>query len=143
MVAFLTTWSLTDGIARSWRDLSCLAEALNAASKDIGGIEPDRPKARPESSDLLSRRMHALNLDTSEVARSEPEIFIRLRSVCSTCDSKVQCELDLDELDLARASTGEGGVDSIAWQDYCLNVATLKMLSALLPASRDAACRRQ
>lgn len=131
MVAFLTTWSLADSLARSYKDLALLAEVLNEA--DLGGVHPVRAAARD---DLLSRRLNALGLTASEVARCEPGLFADLRRSCTACNSRAQCAIDLD-----RESLQEDGVPRPGWQDYCPNVATLNMLSALVPAMRDANAR--
>lgn len=131
MVAFLTTWSLADSLARSWRDFSRLAEVLSEA--DLGDVHPVRAAARE---DLLARRLNALGLTAAEVARWEPGIFVDLRRSCAACTSRRQCAIDLD-----RESLHEDGVPRPGWQDYCPNVATLNMLSALIPAVRDARAR--
>lgn len=134
MVAFLTTWPLIDGLIRSWQDLSCLSELLNDAGEDVSIIDPDLARVRPNSNDLLSRRMSVLGLNAAEVARIEPGIFLDLRRTCVVCDSRAQCDTDLK-----RESSEDDTSDAQTWQDYCPNVATLNMLSSLLPAMQGTA----
>src|SRR5215831_16526549 len=74
----------------------------------------------PDSADLLLRRMAALDLDRTEVSRTEPRTFQDLQRVCSMCRSHRRCKRDL-------ADDAAGP----AWQDYCLNAATLMALNAL------------
>jgi hypothetical protein len=73
-----------------------------------------------ESADLLSRRMDALDLDESEVARVERATFQDLQRVCSMCDCKKRCARDL----------ARDAADSV-WKDYCPNARTLTALDAL------------
>ena len=73
----------------------------------------------PESSNLLLRRMAALDLDATEIARSQPSVSNDLRRLCSLCISKQRCDHDL----AANAKNSD-------WQEYCPNVATLTALTA-------------
>ncbi len=130
MVAFLTTWSLIDGIAESWKYMFGLSESSRDPSEDAGGIVPAGTTVCPDSSELLSRRMRALGFNANEVVRIEPGILLDLHSKCTRCDSWAQCELDLGKEKPDRS-------DDRAWQDYCPNVATLKMLKSLLSATWD------
>ena len=62
---------------------------------DIGSILQElRPLAGkwPESANLLSRRMAALQLDPSEIARSQPAVSNDLKRLCSLCVSKGRCD---------------------------------------------------
>ncbi len=131
MVAFLTTWPLIDGVARSWQELSCLAESLNNAREATIAFVPDIQSVHPDDNDLLSRRMRALGLEATEVARFRPGIIVDLHTICVACDSRTQCDADLKSV-----SPEDDGSDAQAWQDYCPNVATLNMLSSLLPGMR-------
>ena len=49
----------------------------------------------PESAELLSRRMAALQLDRKEVAQMHPQTFRDLQRVCTLCESHRQCARDL------------------------------------------------
>jgi len=72
---------------------------------------------------LLACRMKLLGIDPEALARSEPLLFRSLALRCRQCANPEQCTRDLD-----RASP-----DSIeeGWKDYCMNVALLRMLSAI------------
>lgn len=71
--------------------------------------------------DLLRRRMLILRVDPNRYCRSEPANFRKLQKSYSACNSHERCALDLaqDAVDPTRPD----------WQDYCPNVAMLKMLS--------------
>ena len=71
-------------------------------------------------SDLLSRRMLAHQLDKGEIARIEPVVFKSLQKLCTSCESREECELGLAD-DFA----------DVAWDAYCANAASLKALGAL------------
>ncbi len=79
----------------------------------------------PNASDLLERRMAALDLDLTEVSAIAPQTFHDLRRVCSFCKDQRRCLRDLGR-DPANA----------AWKDYCPNVETLVALDAMPWASR-------
>ncbi len=117
-------------IAQWWRNWThpgadvanpcCLDGEIDRIATDIGVpfAEVRRlAQAGPGGADLLLRRMEALNLDRNRIAGSEPETVRDLQRVCSQCESRRQCTLDLT-LDRADAN----------WEDYCPNVATLKLL---------------
>ena len=72
---------------------------------------------------LLRRRMIVVGVDPDWLSLSEPAAFRELQKCCSACDSHARCRLDLaqDAIDPRR----------LDWQEYCPNVATLKMLSAV------------
>lgn len=77
------------------------------------------------SADLLHCRMAVLDLDPREVDEVDRATFLDLTRVCTNCDCKGRCKRDL-----ARRP------DDAVWEDYCPNVATLKMLNAMPWASR-------
>jgi hypothetical protein len=79
----------------------------------------------PESAELLSRRMAALDLDGKEVARTHPQTFRDLQRICTLCESHRQCARDLTR-----------DASAPAWEDYCPNVETLRALNAMPSASR-------
>ena len=130
MVAFLTTCPLVDRLARSWQQFSCLSELLNNPDDDAAVFVHDI-KNVSANDDLLSRRMCTLGFDRSEAVRFRPDIIPELQKSCVACNSRTQCDADLNSVSL----DGDGVPDQ-TWQDYCPNVATLKMLSSLLPATR-------
>ncbi len=74
----------------------------------------------PDAADLLVRRMAALDLDRNEVAATVPGTFRDLQRLCTLCQSHRKCAQDL----------GRNPADS-EWEDYCPNVATLKLLDSL------------
>jgi phosphohistidine phosphatase SixA len=74
----------------------------------------------PDAADLLARRMAALDLDKDEIASAVPRTLQDLQRVCTMCESRRQCARDL-----GRDPAGP------AWENYCPNVAVLKMLNAL------------
>jgi hypothetical protein len=79
----------------------------------------------PEAADLLVRRMAVLNLDRDEIATTAPSTFQDLQRLCTLCESHRQCARDLEH-DPADA----------AWEEYCPNVAMLKLLDSLPWAAR-------
>jgi hypothetical protein len=71
-------------------------------------------------SEILSRRMLALQLDKDEIARVEPATFRELQRLCASCESREQCEMGLAD-DFA----------DVAWHAYCPNAAILNALGKL------------
>ncbi len=89
----------------------------------------------PERAELLRRRMVALHLEPHEFARCESTKFHELMTLCTTCDSRGRCALDLaDEF-------ADPGWQN--WRDYCPNATTLSVLSTLQCCSTEPppACR--
>ena len=80
----------------------------------------------PEAADLLTRRMAELDLDRNEVASVAPTTLRDLQRVCTMCESHRRCARDL----------GRDPADP-TWEEYCPNVAVLKMLNALPWVSRN------
>ena len=104
------------------------------AGEDIGAFTAEldaaldlRALARrgPEEANLLPRRLAELGLDPDEIARLEPVLFRELHWHCTMCDSKGECSVDL----AGDAATWPERTD--AWQGYCRNVATLRLLSEI------------
>jgi hypothetical protein len=115
---------------RNWRQARSDRAALRFAgadetrmiARDVGVSVSDLQDLTahgPEGAELLSRRMSALNLDSSQVARSEPAVLRDLQRLCTICQSKGRCVHDL-----------ETDPQSERWRDYCPNVATLDALKA-------------
>jgi hypothetical protein len=71
-------------------------------------------------SELLARRMLALQLDKDEIARVEPVTLRELQKLCASCESREQCEIGLAD-DFA----------DVAWHAYCPNAAILDALDEL------------
>jgi hypothetical protein len=82
-------------------------------------------------SNLLERRMVALNLDPEEVARSEPALFRGFQRLCTSCRSPMRCAQDLAQ-EFARDPSDPASTE---WRDYCPNGTTLNMLSTLKKCS--------
>jgi uncharacterized protein YjiS (DUF1127 family) len=105
-------------------ELRCYAEEeVERTAKDLGVSPAEIHKLvrrGPEGANLLLRRMAALGLDRTEVARTEPDVFHDLQRVCTLCDHRRRCVRDL----------GRDASDA-SWQDYCPNAGTLMALNAL------------
>ena len=84
-------------------------------------------------SNLLERRMAALNLDPEELARSEPALFRGLQRLCTSRRNPMRCARDLAQ-EFSRDPSEPASTD---WRDYCPNGTTLNMLSALENCSPD------
>jgi hypothetical protein len=122
-------WQVWTSTGPAQEELTCCAEGeVERIAKDIGMPASEIRRLAslgPESAELLSRRMAALDLDRKEVARTHPQTFRDLQRICTLCESHRQCARDL-----ARDSGAP------AWEDYCPNVATLRSLNAMPWASR-------
>ena len=121
------------GIARWWRDWT----GNRAGRTELENFNPDELRRVamevgvsslelrsmagkwPESSNLLLRRMAALDLDAMEIARSQPSVSNDLNRLCSFCVSKKRCDHEL-----------AANAKSSGWQEYCPNVGTLTALTA-------------
>jgi hypothetical protein len=134
-----TPWPIVDGIRRwwlHWRGASssvseldcCGAYEVERLARDAGMTVSELRQLAgrgPEAADFLMRRMAALDLDRNEIAATEPRMFQDLQRVCTLCESRRRCARDLTH-DPADQT----------WEDYCPNVATLKLLNALPWAAR-------
>ncbi len=110
-------------------DSQCEQWAIERMAQDVGMSASElRTVARlgPEAADLLYGRMLVLEIDRSEVARSQPQTLRDMQRVCAHCDCRKQCARDL-------ANDGSNP----AWQRYCPNAETLQELSALPWLSRN------
>jgi len=136
------SWSLIEAISKRWSDwverqhalselseLKCYAEEeIERIASDIGVSSAAIHKLVSRGADatnLLLRRMAVLDLDRTEVARTEPQVFRELKRNCALCDSRRRCVRDL-----ARDSSDP------VWEEYCPNAETLKALNALPWMSR-------
>ena len=117
-------WQVWTNNSPAQVELTCCAEGkVERIAKDIGMPASEIRRLAslgPESAELLLRRMTALDLDRKEVAQVEPQAFRDLQRICTLCESHRQCARDL----LRDASNP-------AWEDYCPNVATLRVLNAM------------
>ena len=131
--------SAAEVIADWWNELTrssacpsdlaaCSDDEVDRMARDVGmsACELQRLVGRgPHAADLLFRRMAALDLNAEEVAQVDRATFLDLERVCTVCDCKGRCRRHL-----ARDPSDAD------WEDYCPNVATLKMLDALPWSSR-------
>jgi hypothetical protein len=74
----------------------------------------------PDSStELLARRLEALDLDPADISRSQPVVARDLAVRCTLCTDHTRCRHDLDQ-----------NLGTSRWQKYCLNTFTLMALTA-------------
>jgi hypothetical protein len=143
-------WSLPTAVARLWRRFTGATPAPSEPdSCALEGNAQEPAPAVPEllsisshglyGSNLLERRMVALNLDPAEVARSEPALFRSFQRLCTSCRSPMRCAQNLAE-EFARDPSQPASSD---WRDYCPNATTLNMLSTLQSCSPADADRSQ
>ena len=138
-------WSVFSAIARWWRRWtgaksdsfeleSCGPDQVKRMAQDLGLSTSDLLSVVSQDlyeSNLLERRMAALNLDPDEVARSEPALLRDFQRLCTTCTSPRRCARDLAQ-ELARDPAEPASRD---WREYCPNATTLNMLSTLKSCS--------
>jgi len=106
-------------------NLEYLTHDLKAADSDLCTV------AGGHGDDLLRRHMLALDLDSYELALSDPALLRHLQRCCSLCESREDCASDL-----ARASTDRAWQGRDDWRDYCENALVLEMLMALQSRSK-------
>jgi hypothetical protein len=113
---------------RNWRsrcdavsDLDCCgAEEVERVARDVGVSSTDlRTMAGkwPGAADLLRHRMAHLDLDSIEVAQTQPLVMRDLQRSCTLCHNKRRCTRDLSR-----------DPDDPVWQNYCSNTMTLTAL---------------
>jgi len=123
-----TLGAIVSGWWRNWKqsrttlfEIDGLEDAeLSRVARDVGVNSSElRTLAGkwPDSADLLSQRLAALQLTEDAVARSEPGVLRDLQRVCTVCDEKQRCghEIARDPSDPA-------------WRGYCPNAETLDAL---------------
>jgi len=113
-----------DWIARgSGGELRAFDEAeIGEMARDAGlsaGEFRELARLGPQSAELLSRRLAALDLDEKEVGLAEPQTLHDLQRVCTLCQSHGRCRYDL----------ARDAGDPV-WKSYCPNAATLEALDA-------------
>ena len=107
----------------------CLGGEVERIARDIGvpAAEIRQLAAHGEASaGFMLERMAALKLDRNKIEHTDPETFRDMQRVCTLCDSRPQCSFDLAL-----------GVNNENWQDYCPNVATLKLLQKMAPPENN------
>lgn len=106
--------ALTGNIARRWRN------------RWIG----DRQDNDGADTNLLSRRMSALGVDSDTFARLEPALFGNLQTLCRECERPDLCRHDLRD-----------DPPGATWEDYCPNAVVLNAVKELrwfgMAANRD------
>jgi len=113
--------SLVAVVADWWRNRTReLEEAPVARELGMDVCELHELRRRGEdSASLLPRRMAAMHLDATELARRDGLVLRDLQRVCALCESNGRCIRDL-----ARDPNDP------AWEEYCPNEGTLKSLQA-------------
>jgi hypothetical protein len=93
---------------------SGISRDLGTSMGELRSLAGRWPDVSPE---LLTRRLHALDIDPAELKRKEPAAARDLAVHCSLCTDKPRCRHDLDR-----------NPDDPAWREYCVNTATLAAL---------------
>ncbi len=131
-------WSSFKFVLQKWRDwlrndplgdmrycgeneIERIANDIRVSASELRALASQRP----ETTDLLLRRMAALDLNQDEVSETAPGTLHDLQRVCAMCDCRRRCARDF----VRDSATSE-------WKDYCPNAATLMMLDALPWATR-------
>jgi hypothetical protein len=113
---------------RKWKDCrAAVSEVESLGDAELAHVAQDvglsAPQLRtlagkwPDSADLLSQRLAALQLDEAAVSQTEPGVLRDLQRVCSMCLEQPHCGHDID-----RDPTNP------EWREYCPNVGTLDAL---------------
>jgi len=133
-------WRRWTGAKLAPMEFSGAYELRDAQELDLSASQPLSISSQGlYGSNLLERRMVALNLDPAEVARSEPALFRSFQRLCTSCRSPVRCARDLAQ-ECARDPSQPASSD---WRDYCPNATTLNMLSTFESCSRPDRDRNQ
>jgi hypothetical protein len=119
---FIRRWTAWLGRRRRLAEVEQLgADEAASIAREIGTSVPElRALAGkwPDTSDeLLASRLRALKLDPATLSATEPAVAQDLSRLCTLCGDKSQCRHDLEQQP-----------DSAAWQSYCPNTSTLKVL---------------
>jgi hypothetical protein len=124
----LTLGAIISGWWRKWKlsraalsDIDGLEGGeLSRIARDIGVNSAElRTLAGkwPDSADLLSQRLAALQLTDDAVLQGEPGVLRDLQRVCSFCNEKQRCGHDVDN-----------NSSDPQWRGYCPNAETLDAL---------------
>ena len=113
------------GWRRKWNSRSSISNLGSCAGGDIDRIASDlgvtpaelRSLERTEEPLLLPQLLAELHIDATELARSEPAVLRDLQRVCSLCDCRRRCKMELAEGDAAAT-----------YEAFCPNALTLKAL---------------
>jgi len=112
----------------------CSAEERDRIARSLGISSAELrliASGSPDRLDLLRRRMMALRLEPDGIARAEPATFAELHRLCTGCESRGRCALDLTDQSIDPAS-GD-------WREYCPNARTLSVLCTLKACSQTVA----
>jgi hypothetical protein len=94
-----------------------LVDDTGVAGPAFRSLAQDAEK-RPDTLDLLSRRMQQINFDAEEL---EPQLMQELQNICLSCGNKHKCKRDLTK----RSA-------NLAWLGYCPAAPTLVALMSEL-----------
>jgi hypothetical protein len=78
-----------------------------------------------EVDDLLRGRMNILGLDADAIGREFREVFVKIKTNCSSCSEREPCALELKR-----------DPNTVMWEAYCPNSAVLNALVALTDVIR-------
>jgi len=124
IVAVSQWWKTNWARSADHAELKCCAEEeVERLAREVGVSPPELRKlvsASPDATELLYRRMAALDLDRKEVSSIAPRTFRDLQRACVLCEHRRQCVRDLGR-----------DTDDPVWEEYCPNVTTLKALDAM------------
>jgi hypothetical protein len=128
MKAYPAVNSVIDIFANWLRHRREIAELCDCGKAEHANIARDLGVSVDQLDDLVRRGSHAaeelpkmmaaLNLDAEAIARAQPLVMRDLQQVCSRCQSKWRCNLDLAAGTAAREHA-----------DYCSNTPTLDALA--------------
>ena len=113
------------GWCRRWASRSSCSGLEDCAPGDIDRIARDlgltlgdlRALERTDEPLLLPQMLAELHIEATGLARSEPAVLRDLHRVCSLCDCKRRCKMELAEGDAAAT-----------YEAFCPNALTLKAL---------------
>jgi hypothetical protein len=123
LAAIGTWWRNWTNSRAALFEVESLGDAELARVADDAGLSASQLRTLagkwPDSADLLSQRLAALQLDEAAVRQTEPGVLRDLERVCSLCREKPHCGHDIDR----------NPIDP-EWRTYCPNVETLDALEA-------------
>lgn len=111
------------GLVKGWLAGPVTAFSKLASQQRHEGENRSTADAAADSSDLLRRRMAALNLDPADVDRLAAPLMGIKTGLCARCEARGQCLRDLGD------EFGDPGWGD--WRNYCPNATTLTMMSTL------------
>lgn len=108
--------------ARGLRDdlMNCSAAEVESMARELK-ITADElvtlSRKGPNAADLLQKLLVALGVDANGLAHDDPLVMRDLQRLCTTCNDKCRCELDI-----------ANGLIADNFRDYCPNAFTLDAL---------------